>query len=84
MGDIRRKSSERINLPKQEQDTLIPCPCCKGVGKTIVSKDGHNYRTKICKWCNSIGGVTKDTMRYWIRLHRWISYYTENNIPFRI
>lgn len=83
MGNIRRKSSQRIYLPKEEQDTLVPCPCCKGTGKIIIYDDGRTYRTKRCRWCDTSGGVTRDILRCWNRLQRWIIYYETKKIPFR-
>lgn len=83
MGTLRRKSSHRIHLPKEDQDTLVPCPRCKGNGRVVIQDDGRLYRTLMCKWCQGSGGVNRDLIRAWRRLERWIKYYTDNKIPFR-
>lgn len=83
MGNIRRKSSQRIYLDKEDQDTLVPCPCCHGTGRIVVYDDGRTYRTKMCRWCDTSGGVTRDILRCWNRLRRWIDYYEANKLPFR-
>ena len=84
MRSIRRQSSDRLALPKDDQDTLIPCPCCHGTGNVILFDDGHTYRTKMCKWCGSSGAVNYHTVKAWNRLQRWINHYQSKKIPFRL
>lgn len=77
-----RKSSQNLKIPKEDQDTLVTCPCCKGTGKIILYDDGKIYRTKMCRWCDSSGGVNYNTLRCWSRLQRLINHYQNNKIPF--
>jgi hypothetical protein len=64
-GKLRTKSGEWNLHEKKTRDTLVPCPVCKETG-LIVQPDG---RSRVCRWCGGMGGVTKDV---YVAFQRWL------------
>lgn len=81
MGTKRRQSSDRalqrVSVPSQERETLLPCPACEGAGKRLTEKDDGTYSMLRCVWCESNGFVDHSMFKMYRRWQRILGFNRE-------
>ena len=81
MGTQNRKSSDRaiarIELPRQDRDTLVFCPACQGNRSIFTELPDGKYKTRMCRWCNATGSVDKIMFTIF---KRWLGIYNYNRL----
>jgi len=75
----RSKSQDRLrlraSLPRERQETLLPCPACAGNKLLLKETPGGLYTMKTCRWCDGTGAVDRTIQRMWAR---WIKMLAHN------
>jgi len=69
ISDSKKNMLARAGLPRERQETLIPCPVCEGLGKQLAESDGR-YRQKPCRWCEGRGFVPALIFKLFTRWQR--------------
>jgi DnaJ-class molecular chaperone len=69
ISDSKKNMLARAALPRDRQETLMPCPACEGTGQKTVEID-YKYKMLPCRWCDGRGAVPRSVFAVFERWQR--------------